>query len=144
MQQDGEKFSRTYRIQDPPKMKKPLSLDKQIVFPVGGSTNLLKTADGLAVVLGVSTLQHILVGEVFATFPIDELTHPNYRMQQIGARWRDFHRQYASPGMAEQQDFLLTETRAQQFDEGNRKSCCSAIPGEADWKSTRLNSSHIP
>src|SRR5690242_9394775 len=101
-----------------PVTHEPPALDKLPVFPERiGAAKLLKDADGLAVVLRVSTLQHILVGEVFAASIIDDLTHSNHRKKQIGTRCRDFHRQHASPGMPEQKDFLLTETRAQEFDE---------------------------
>src|SRR6266487_3944215 len=103
-----------------PVTHEPPTLDKPTVFPERiGSAKLLKDAYGLPVVLCVRTLQNIPVGEVFAAFPIDELTHPYHRKKQIGTRCRDFHRKHASPGMSEQKDFLLTETREQEFDERN-------------------------
>src|SRR6266581_7752709 len=99
----------------PPVTEKPPALDKLSVLPVRiGAAELLEDADSLPVVVCVRTLQNIPIGEVFAASIIDDLTHPNHRKKQIGTRCRDFHRQDASPGMSEQQDFLLTKTRAQE------------------------------
>jgi hypothetical protein len=82
----------------PPVTEKPPALDKLSVLPVRiGAAELLKTADGLPVVLGVSMLQNIPIGEVFAASIIDDLTHPYHRMKQIGTRCSDFHCQHASP-----------------------------------------------
>lgn len=74
IEQDGEDCSRIQRMHHTAVMGKPPALDKRTVSPIRiRAAQLLKYANGLVIVLRLSMLQHILVGQVLAVLHVDDL-----------------------------------------------------------------------